>query len=208
MWRDNEFIKMKILITGFEPFGNIDSNSSWEVASRIALQHFEKHTLCVEQLPVSFNRVGDVLRNAIQTYHPDFVLMLGQSGGAEKIKLERVALNMMDAKKSDNDGFLPSELPIDPDGENAYFTNMPIKEIFAEIENAGVPSIISNSCGLYVCNCTYYKALSYCINKGIKCMFVHLPYYDGQESVPEGKATMNMNLMQKAIEIIKNACAI
>ena len=193
---------MKILLTGFEAFGGLKSNSSWEVASRIAHKCFDEHIVCIEKLPVSFNRVGDVLRNAIQTHHPDFVLMLGQSGGAEKVKLERVALNMMDANKSDNDGFMPSELSIDKSGENAYFTNVHIKEILAEIENAGVPSMKSNSCGLYVCNCTYYKALSYCINKGIKCMFVHLPYYEGQEGVPECKATMNLNLMVKAIEII------
>ena len=193
---------MKILLTGFEPFGNLDSNSSWEVTSKIACHHFEEHTVCVEQLPVSFNRVGDVLSKAIQTYRPDFVLMLGQSGGAEKIKLERVALNMMDAKKTDNDCFMPSELPIDKDGENAYFTNAPIKEMLEEIEKAEIPSMISNSCGLYVCNCTYYKALSYCIDKGIKCLFVHLPYYDGQNGIPEGKAMLDLNIMVKAIEII------
>lgn len=193
---------MKILLTGFEPFGNLNSNSSWEVASKIAHHHFENHTICVEQLPVSFNRVGDVLWDAIQTHHPDFVLMLGQSGGAEKIKLERVALNMMDANKSDNDGFMPSELSIDKSGENAYFTNVHIKEILAEIEKYAIPSIISNSCGLYVCNCTYYKALSYCTDKGIKCMFVHLPYYEGQEGVMKDKHAMDLNLMAKAIEII------
>ncbi len=193
---------MKILLTGFEPFGNIDSNSSWEAASKIACHHFEEHTVYVEQLPVSFNRAGDVLSNAIQAHRPDFVLMLGQSGGAEKIKLERVALNMMDAKKADNDGFMPFELHIDKDGENAYFTNVPLKEILEEIEKAEIPSMISNSCGLFVCNCTYYKALSYCIDKGIKCLFVHLPYYDGQNGIPEGKAMLELNIMVKAIEII------
>lgn len=193
---------MKILLTGFEPFGNIDSNSSWEVTSKIACHHFEEHTVCVEQLPVSFNRVGDVLSKAIHSHRPDFVLMLGQSGGAEKIKLERVALNMMDAKKADNDGFMPFELPIDKDGENAYFTNVPLKEILEEIEKAEIPSMISNSCGLFVCNCTYYKALSYCIDKGIKCLFVHLPYYDGQNGIPKGKAKLDLNIMVKAIEII------
>jgi pyroglutamyl-peptidase len=193
---------MKILLTGFEPFGNLDSNSSWEVTSKIACHYFEEHTVCVEQLPVSFNRAGDVLSNAIQAHRPDFVLMLGQSGGAEKIKLERVALNMMDAKKADNDGFMPSELPIDKDGENVYFTNAHIKEILEELEKEEIPSMISNSCGLYVCNCTYYKALSYCIDKGIKCLFVHLPYYDGQNGIPEGKAMLDLNIMVKAIEII------
>lgn len=193
---------MKILLTGFEAFGGLKSNSSWEVASRIAHKCFDEHIVCIEKLPVSFNRVGDVLWDAIQTHRPDFVLMLGQSGGAEKIKLERVALNMMDAKKADNDGFMPSELPIDKDGENAYFTNVPLKEILEEIEKAEIPSMISNSCGLFVCNCTYYKALSYCIDKGIKCLFVHLPYYDGQNGIPEGKAMLDLNIMVKAIEII------
>ena len=193
---------MKILLTGFEAFGGLKSNSSWEVVSRIAHKCFDEHIVCIEKLPVSFNRAGDVLSNAIQAHRPDFVLMLGQSGGAEKIKLERVALNMMDAKKADNDGFMPFELPIDKDGENAYFTNVPLKEILEELEKEEIPSMISNSCGLFVCNCTYYKALPYCLNEGIKCLFVHLPYYDGQNGIPEGKAMLDLNIMVKAIEII------
>ena len=80
---------MKILLTGFEAFGGLKSNSSWEVASRIALERFDEHTVCVEKLPVSFNRVGDVLWDAIQTHHPDFVLMLGQSGGSGEGKTRK-----------------------------------------------------------------------------------------------------------------------
>lgn len=168
---------MRILLTGFEPFGQFSTNSSWEVAQAVAKLCTEEQTDCrVEQLPVSFGRVGDTLRCLIAGHQPDVVLMLGQASSADSIRLERVTLNLMDARGADNDGFAPSELPIDEVGEAAYFTRMPIKQLREALLNEGVEATISNSAGLYVCNRTYYEALRLVAEGTIRsALFVHLP---------------------------------
>ena len=168
---------MKVLLTGFEPFGRFLINSSWEVAKEVAKCCTEELIDCrVEQLPVSFNQVGDALRRLVAEHQYDVVLMLGQASSADSIRLERVALNLMDARGADNDGFAPSELPIEETGEAAYFTQVPIKQLREVLLREGIEATISNSAGLYVCNRTYYEALCL-VAEGVvgSALFVHLP---------------------------------
>ena len=93
-----------VLITGFEPYLDYFENSSWEVAKEFISKDIDGIKLAVEQMPVSFYRVADVLGKAVSKHNPDLIVLLGQSGGSERIKLERFALNLMDAKICDNDG--------------------------------------------------------------------------------------------------------
>lgn len=191
----------RILITGFEPFGEYAENSSWAVAEKVAAYAMEG--VAVEQLPVSFARVGEALRCAIELHTPDLVIMLGQSGATDRIKLERVALNMMDSAKGDNDGAKPDEELIYKGGESALFTSLPIKSLQRAIEEQGVAAKISNSCGLYVCNRTYYEALRLCKERTMQAIFVHLPLFDGQlQSDGSKKPTMPLADMAKAIQTI------
>lgn len=168
---------MRILLTGFEPFGRFSTNSSWEVAQAVAKCCTEELIDCsVEQLPVSFNRAGEALRGHVVKHQPDVVLMLGQASSADSIRLERVALNLMDARGADNDGFAPSELPIEETGEAAYFTRVHIKQLREILLSEGIEATVSNSAGLYVCNRTYYEALRLVAEGTIKAaLFVHLP---------------------------------
>lgn len=152
----------KVLITGFEPFGEYSENSSWEVAQKVASCAVKGAEVVAEQLPVSFARAGTVLRSAIELHTPDLVIMLGQSGTTDRVKLERVALNMMDSSNGDNDGTKPNEEPIYKEEDNALFTSLPIKQLRSAIEGQGIAVKISNSAGLYVCNRTYYEALRMC----------------------------------------------
>lgn len=128
--------------------------------------------------------------------------MLGQSGGSDKVKLERVALNMMDAKLADNDGYIPNEEPINEGGDSALFCNLPIKALRERIDEQGVRVKISNSCGLYVCNRLYYEALCRCKEQPMRAIFVHLPFYEGQSSAKSGKPTMPLAEMVKAVQTI------
>ena len=193
----------KILITGFEPFGEYAENSSWAVAEKVAACGIEG--VVIEQLPVSFARVGEILRRAVERHSPDLVIMLGQSGATDRVKLERVALNMMDSTMGDNDGAKPDEEPIYEGEENALFTSLPIKRLRKAIEAQGVAVKISNSAGLYVCNCTYYEALRLCKERAMQAIFVHLPLFEGQEQ-PENseKPTMPLEDMAKAIQTTIN----
>ncbi len=194
---------MRVLLTGFEPYWDYPENSSWVVAETVATLGVKGVCISIEQLPVSFSRVGMTLRKAVEKHSPDMLIMLGQSGGSDKVKLERVALNMMDSKLPDNDGFRPNEEMINPDTPAALFTDMPIKSLLSAIEQQCISVKISNSCGLYVCNRLYYEALTLCRkNPTMKALFVHLPFYEGQPSAKLGKPTMPLDDMAKAIQTI------
>ena len=116
---------MKILLTGFEPFLDYSENSSWVVAEQAATRGVVGCDVVVEQLPVSFMRVGGALRKAVEEHKPDVAIMLGLAGNSDSVRLERVALNLMDATTADNDGYMPNEEPISPDAPAALFTTMP-----------------------------------------------------------------------------------
>ena len=196
---------MRILITGFEPFGNNIENSSWVVANKVATQNTFGIDIALELMPVSFRSVAKTLRTAGMRHNPDLLIMLGQAGSSDKVRLERIAINMMDARNADNDGFIPDEEPINTETPVALFTNTDIKQLYNAIVEQSIPVKISNSCGLYVCNRIYYEALMLCneINK-MKAIFVHLPLYDGQRDANENKHTLPLDKMEKAINVIIN----
>ena len=195
--------KLRLLLTGFEPFGKYNDNSSWAVAEKVAACGFVGAEVVAMRLPVSFAGVGTALRKAVKECSPDVVIMLGQAAGIDFIKLERIAINMMDATTPDNDGYLPDEEPICATGAAALFTKSDIKDLRGAVETHGIPVKISNSAGLYVCNRTYYEALRLCNERpGMKVLFVHLPLYDGQPSATAGQPTMPLDEMVKAVKIV------
>lgn len=189
-----------VLVTGFEPYWNYPENSSWVVAQEVATHDLAGVRICTELMPVSFHRVATAFRRAIDQHTPDLIIMLGQSGGSDRVKLERIAINMMDSKLPDNDGYLPDEEIIYADGSSALFTNTAIKELRTTIEQLGIKVKISNSCGLYVCNRLYYEALLISQRRpSTQALFVHLPYYEGQPSANPAKPTIPLTDMVQAI---------
>ena len=193
---------MRVLVTGFEPFGEYSENSSWAVAQRVASCGVEGAEVVAVQLPVSFARVGEVLRSAIELHTPDLVIMLGQSGTTDRVKLERVALNMMDSANGDNDGTKPDEEPIYKGEDNALFTSLPIKQLRSAIEAQGIAVKISNSAGLYVCNRIYYEALRMCKERAMQAIFVHLPLCKEQTSHQTDNKTIPLGDMCRVVKTI------
>lgn len=167
----------KVLITGFEPFGGLEVNSSWETAVRVGQR--PPKGVCMETLllPVSFVRAGKRIRKALREKRTDVLIMLGQRSKGESIDIERIAINMMDASNLDNDGYHPQEQAIVDGGEAAYFSNLSVKTLRDALLHRGIPARVSNSAGLYVCNSTYYNALNEIYDQGLstKAVFVHLP---------------------------------
>ena len=159
-------LRANILLTFFEPFGESATNISQQVAEGIDTEGVVK--LC---LPVSFQRSPHELREAIERYQPGIILSLGQCAEGEKIRLERFAINMMDSVKGDNDGYMPDEQPIEDNTPLTLRTGVNIKQLHSECMNAGLPTVLSNSSGLYVCNRVYWEALRYTD----KALFVHIP---------------------------------
>lgn len=96
---------------------------------------------------------------------------MGQTAEGDKIRLERLAINMMDSAKGDNDGYIPDEEIICSEAPLALKTALPVKQLFTDCVNAGLPTMVSNSAGLYVCNRIYFEALRHTTNS----LFVHIP---------------------------------
>ena len=179
---------MKLLLTAFEPFGGAETNITQSVLSLLpdSLADWAIEKVC---LPVSFKRAPIVLREAIATYSPDLVIMLGQCPAGENIRLERFAINMMDSSKADNDGYIPNEETIYANQPLALQTILPIRELERFCTDSVQPVQVSNSAGLYVCNRVYYEAL-YLHQQAI---FMHVP------------KNMDLTLAQQTIaQIMKN----
>ena len=156
---------MRILVTAFEPYGGNDTNISQKVLD--AIQADVTKLL----LPVSFRRAPEVLNEAIDQFQPDVIISMGQAAEGDKIRLEHLAINMMDSAKGDNDGYMPNEELICPEAPLALKTALPVKQLCADCINAGLPTMVSNSAGLYVCNRIYFEALRRTLNS----LFVHIP---------------------------------
>jgi len=156
---------VRILVTAFEPFGGNDTNISQKVLDAIQAD------VAKLLLPVSFRRAPEVLNEAIKQFQPDVIISMGQAAEGDKIRMERLAINMMDSAKGDNDGYIPDEELICPEAPLALKTALPVKPLCADCINAGLPTIVSNSAGLYVCNRIYFEALRHSPNS----LFVHIP---------------------------------
>ena len=166
---------MKILLTGFEPFGGEEVNPSWEAVRQ--LQPPKGTELVKLRLPVVFREAGERLVRAMEQEKPDLVLCVGQAAGRAAITPERLGVNLMDAAIPDNAGFQPREEPVIPGAPTAYFARLPVKELAGAIRSAGVPAQVSNSAGLFVCNALLYRLLYELDTRypGMRGGFVHVP---------------------------------
>lgn len=172
---------MKILVTGFDPFGPDKINPAIEAVKQLPDTVAGADIVKVE-IPTIFNKCAEVVHAAIEREHPDYVLNIGQAGGRYGLTPERVAINLDDGRIADNAGYQPLNHTIHEDGENAYFTQLPIKAMTRAIRAAGLPASVSNSAGTYVCNHIMYQT-QYMRDKefhGIKAGFMHIPFLPDQ----------------------------
>ena len=191
---------MRILLIGFEPFGGDAINSSQETVKAVACDELVGVEIMKEMLPVSFQMAGTEICRLIAESVPDIVIMLGQSGKSDFIKIERVALNLMDSSKEDNDGYIPDDETICAGAPAAYFTKMPVKTLRDSLIQSGIPAKVSNSAGLYVCNRTYFAALHHIATSGskTKAVFIHLPKIS--DEWPVGRITTAIEQIITAIK--------
>lgn len=192
---------MKILITGFDPFGGETTNPSIEAVKQIS-ENIENVQIKKLELPTVFYKSGEILEEAIKDFGPEAIICVGQAGGRSGISLERVAINQDDARIEDNEGNQPIDLPIRKDGANAYFASLPIKRIVDEINKAGIPASVSNSAGTFVCNHIMYQALYLGEKYGVKqAGFIHVPYLPSQVTDKAKKPSMELATITRALEI-------
>lgn len=150
-----------ILLTGFQPFGGDESNPSWLAASMAADLWTGVGDLVPVELPVTFGESARLLREAIDDVVPDLVVCAGLAAGAPGIRVERVAINVDDARIPDNASASPIDEPIRSDGPAAYFSTLPIKAIARDLNAQGIVAQVSNTAGTYVCNHVFYSLMDY-----------------------------------------------
>ena len=196
---------MKIIVTGFDPFGGETINPSIECVK--ALPEIEGVELIRLELPTVFKESAIRLNEVINDVKPDAVLSVGQAGGRAGITMERIAINVDDARIPDNISQQPIDEAIQSEGEAAYFTTLPIKRIVKALREAGISAEVSNTAGTFVCNHIMYQALFAATkaNKPFKAGFMHIPFIPEQTtdkpSLPLEEST---RALQIAIETIRD----
>lgn len=188
---------MKVLITGFDPFGGAEINPAYEAVKQLP-ETIKNAKIIKIEIPTVFEKEGKVLEEAITHHNPDIVICVGQAGGRASVTVEKVAINLMEARIPDNDGKKPVDKVIYEDGENAFFSNIPVKAMVRNINLHGIPAKVSYTAGTFVCNDVMYRLL-YMIDRKfpeIRGGFIHVPYLPEQVvDMPDGTPSMSAQII-------------
>lgn len=206
---------MKIVVTGFQPFGGETMNPALEAVKRLP-DHLTvekdgkslKADLIKVEVPVVFHQGPDLVLDAVRSRKPDIVLCVGQAGGRRGITPEFVGINYMDARIADNGGNAPQDQPIKEDGDAAYFATLPVKKMAAALKEDGIDGSVSYSAGTFVCNDLLYELL-YTLNKEeIPAVggFVHVPFADQQVADKPGCPSMSIDTMVRGLTDMLKVC--
>ena len=192
---------MKLLLTAFTPFGGESVNPALEAVKQVK-DKISNLDIVKLEVPTVFNKSIKTVIEAMEKEKPDYVLCVGQAGGRVGITPEKVAINIDDARIPDNEGNQPIDRTIYSDGENAYFSNLPVKAMVESIKKEGLTSSLSNSAGTYVCNHLMYGVLYHIdkIYKGMKGGFIHVPYIPEQTEDKPDKPSMPLEDIVRGLE--------
>lgn len=180
---------MKILVTGFEPFGGEAVNPAWE-AVKLLPHHIGNNEIITALIPVVRYRSLNLISDLIENVHPDAVISVGQAGGRKAVSFERIGINCDDYPAAgDNEGNAPVDETIFEDGPDAYFATLPVRKMMEACRAAGVEAEISNSAGTYVCNHVLYGVRYLCSREypNIISGFIHVPFLPEQTVNKEKK---------------------
>ena len=166
---------MNILLTGFEPFGGDAINPSWEVARSLQGQVIAGATVHARCLPTSFGGAPAALEAALIVFKPRLVVALGLASGRSEVSIERVAVNLIDARIADNAGERPQDVPVRAGAPDAYFSTLPVKAMRNGLRAAGHPAGLSLSAGAFVCNQVFFELQHRLAGQGVRSGFIHVP---------------------------------
>ncbi|MBN1160221.1 MAG: pyroglutamyl-peptidase I [Candidatus Diapherotrites archaeon] len=197
----------RVLITGFDKFGNNTTNSSGDIARTFNGKKNEKYEVRGVMLPTVYNTAVQRLKEEIDSYNPDVVMCLGLFGGRPNITVERVAINVTDEDMADNEGNIIQNEPILENGETAVFSTLPVTNIVKTLRENGIPAAVSNTAGTFVCNHIFYNLITYLKSKGknIPAGFIHVPFLPEEvaknDEYVKKMPSMPLDLSLKAIEL-------
>jgi len=191
-----------VLLTGFAPFGGETVNPSWQAAHALDGRVIEGHRVIAVDLPCEFDASVPALWHALRKAEPRVAIAVGLAGGRDGISLERVAINLIDARIPDNADAQPVDVPVLRGGAAAFFATLPIKASLLALREADIAAHISQTAGTYVCNQVFYAlmhALRRCRNT--RAGFVHVPWLPEQAAAHD-QPGMPLGQMTRALEII------
>ncbi|KJL18402.1 Pyrrolidone-carboxylate peptidase [Microbacterium oxydans] len=188
-----------ILLTGFEPFDGAERNPSAEAVNAVAADYDGPHELIVATLPVTFESSARRLRELIASHSPDAVIATGLAGGSSQVAVERIGVNLMDARIPDNDGAQPIDEPSEVGGPAARFSTLPVKHLVQVMSAEAIPARSSLSAGSYVCNHVLYTVLG-AVRPDAVAGFVHLPW--STETAPSGSPHLSEEQLARAVRLV------
>ncbi|MDA1679116.1 pyroglutamyl-peptidase I [Bacillus cereus group sp. TH152-1LC] len=192
-----------VLLTGFDPFGGESINPAWEVAKSLHEKTIGEYKIISKQVPTVFHKSIQVLKEYIEELNPEMIICIGQAGGRSDITIERVAINVDDARIADNEGNQPVDVPVVEEGPAAYWSTLPMKAIVKKLQEEGIPASVSQTAGTFVCNHLFYGLMHELVkhDKEIKGGFIHIPFLPEQASNYPGQASMSLSTISKGIEL-------
>jgi pyroglutamyl-peptidase len=201
-------LKGKLLLTGFEPFGDDRVNPSGDIAKFLDGTEINGYQVVSRVLPVEWGTVKDRVEAFMDQVRPDVVLSLGLGGGRAEVSVEKVAVNYT-SKSKDNAGVIPAQRSVVPGAADAYFATVPVEEVVDEINKRGIPARLSLSAGAYLCNYAFYCASRHAREKAAKTQvgFIHIP--PTPEMVagkPRGGPSMAKDLVTEAVRQALTTC--
>jgi pyroglutamyl-peptidase len=197
-----------VLLTGFEPFGGAAENPSRRAVLALAADPPPGIRLATLILPVTYRGAGPALQSALRGHRPDVVIATGLAGGRAEISVERVAINVDDARIADNAGERRIDTPVVADGPAGYFSTLPIKAVAAAIRAAGVPAQISQTAGTFLCNHVFYVACHHAATQApwLRAGFLHLPWLHEQATEHPGEPSMALASIVAGLRAAIMAC--
>jgi pyroglutamyl-peptidase len=192
-----------ILVTGFAPFGGESVNPSWQAARRLEGATIAGCVVAARELPCAFGSAIAALEQAIAELLPEALIAVGQAGGRADFSVERVAINLDDAEKPDNEGRQPVDAPVIAGGPAAYFSSLPVRSIVEALRFAGLPASISHTAGGFVCNHLFYGACHLRETRfpEMKAGFIHVPFALEQGARHPGAPTMAIETIATGLKI-------
>jgi len=191
-----------VLITGFEPFGGESENPSWEAVRQLEGETIDGYRLAPRRMPCVFGEAIARLEEEIAALSPSVVICVGQAGGRAEISLERIAINLQDARIPDNAGAQPLDREVIEGGPAAYFSGLPVKAILRDLLAAGVPAAISHTAGTFVCNHIFYGACHAARRRRkLRAGFIHVPYSPAQAARNPGAPSLSVAVIVEALRI-------
>jgi pyroglutamyl-peptidase len=198
----------KVLLTGFEPFNDSSVNPSWEAVRLVAAAPPAGVALATVMLPCVFGTAVEALRTEIDRVDPELVVCVGQAGGRPDVTVERVAINVNDARIPDNVGDQPIDTPVVPGGPVGYFATLPVKACVAAVRAAGLPASVSQTAGTFVCNQVFYGLMHLIATQrpGTRGGFVHVPFAP-EQTVGTQAPSMPTATIAQALRVILSTVA-